>query len=182
MVRAKQATKRKSSLETLIEVVQKELLRVNEQSNISSPTKLQTSISTPHRPIISSILPSSHPNSLTSQTQSFKIARRRGFESFHFPKKSFTLQPRIRSFNDDDNNNRNDINQTIDDQPSGPENIEEIVRDTVDKLVALTILNTAPFVVNMLTAVPNNDSSTNTELKRVTNTLSSIVSKLNINH
>ncbi|CAF5157730.1 unnamed protein product, partial [Rotaria socialis] len=42
LVRAKQAPKRKSSLDTLIEVVQKELLRVNEQANAISPTKLQT--------------------------------------------------------------------------------------------------------------------------------------------
>ncbi|CAF1687522.1 unnamed protein product, partial [Adineta ricciae] len=38
LVRAKQATKRKSSLDTLIEVVQKELLRVNGQSNSTSPS------------------------------------------------------------------------------------------------------------------------------------------------
>jgi hypothetical protein len=43
LVRAKQATKRKSSLDTLIEVVQKELLRVNVQSNSTSP-----SFSSPH--------------------------------------------------------------------------------------------------------------------------------------
>ena len=39
---------------------------------------------------------------------------------------------------------------------SSAENIEEIVRDTVDKLVAITLVNNAPFIVNMLTALPGN--------------------------
>jgi hypothetical protein len=84
LVRAKQATKRKSSLDTLIEVVQKELLRVNGQTKSISPSsspphyfqthslssskihnRISQSTSTPHRSIISSVLPSSHPGSLT---------------------------------------------------------------------------------------------------------------------
>ncbi|CAF4482693.1 unnamed protein product [Rotaria socialis] len=170
LVRAKQAPKRKSSLDTLIEVVQKELLRVNEQANAISPTKLQTPISTLHRPIISSILPSSHSSSLTSQTaQPFKITRKRGIENFSFPKKSFSLQQRIKSFNGDDNNN--DAEQAINVIQAGSENIEEIVRETVDRLVAITLMNNAPFVVNMLTAIPNNDNSTNTESKTLTSAL-----------
>ncbi|CAF1002596.1 unnamed protein product [Rotaria sordida] len=190
LVRAKQAPKRKSSLDTLIEVVQKELLRVNEQANTNSPShytqirsvsssssKIQNPILTPHRSIISSVLPSSHPSSLTSQTNhSFKITRKRGIDNFNISKRNLFLQQRNKSFNDDDNNNNNfiendDIKQTIDDIQSDSENIEEIVRDTVDKLVAITLLNNAPFIVNMLTAIPSTDNSTNTESKIITNTL-----------
>ena len=94
LVRAKQATKRKTSLDTLIEVVQKELLRVNSQTNSISPpssSKFQNrpsqSTSTPHRSMISSVLPSSHPGSLTSQ--SFKITRKRGMMNFNHSKKIF---------------------------------------------------------------------------------------------
>ncbi|CAF4367801.1 unnamed protein product [Didymodactylos carnosus] len=35
------------------------------------------------------------------------------------------------------------------------ENIEDIVQETVDALVAMATMNTAPFVVNMLTAIPS---------------------------
>ncbi|CAF2715309.1 unnamed protein product [Rotaria sp. Silwood2] len=180
LVRAKQATKRKSSLDTLIEVVQKELLRVNEQTNTNSPSssssKLQNPILTSHRSTISSVLPSSHPSSLTSQTNhSFKITRKHGFDNLNVLKKNLYLQQRKKSFNDDDDNENNftendDSKQTINDIQSGSENIEEIVRDTVDKLVAITLLNNAPFIVNMLTAIPNNDNSTNTESKSMSNT------------
>ena len=51
------------------------------------------------------------------------------------------------------------MEQSIEDLPTGPENIEEIVRETVDRLVTITLLNTAPFVVNMLTAVPGNGNN-----------------------
>jgi hypothetical protein len=168
LVRAKQATKRKSSLDTLIEVVQKELLRVNGQTHSITPSsqirslpssKLQNRIlqstSSPHRSIISS-----HPTSLTSQTNhTFKIANKRGIINLNNSKTFLSLQQRNKSFDNDD----------IEDIQSGPENIEEIVRDTVDKLVAITLLNTAPFIVNMLTAIPGNGHSTNTESKVLTN-------------
>jgi hypothetical protein len=170
LVRAKQATKRKTSLDTLIEVVQKELLRVNGQTNSISPSssppyysqtrslpslKLQNRISqstlTPHRSIISSVLPSS------SSNHSFKITRKRGIINFDNTKK-ISLQQRNKSFDDHD-----DIEQSIDDVQSGPENIEEIVRETVDRLVAITLLNNAPFIVNMYTTIPGNGNNTNTD-------------------
>ncbi len=175
LVRAKQAPKRKTSLDNLIEVVQKELLRVNNQNNSISPspsppsqirslpsTKLQNRIfqSTPHRSIISTILPSSH--------HSFKLTRKRGIINLNNSKKISLLQQRSKSYNNDDDNNyidNDDIEQSTDD---GPENIEEIVRDTVDRLVAITLLNNAPFIVNMLTPVPGNGNSTNTESKILT--------------
>jgi hypothetical protein len=68
------------------------------------------------------------------------------------------------------------MEQSREDIQSGPENIEEIVRDTVDKLVAITILNNAPFIVNMLTAIPGNGNNTNTESQILTNTLGTNVS------
>jgi hypothetical protein len=185
LVRAKQATKRKSSLDTLIEVVQKELLRVNSQTNTisssSSPPhysqsrlipsfKLQNRLSTPHRSIISTVLPSSHPASFTSQTnQSFKITRKRGMMNFNNSRKSSSFQQRNKSFNNNDDDQdfieNEEMNQSVEDIQSGPENIEEIVRDTVDRLVAITLLNNAPFIVNMLTAVPG--SNTNAESTNV---------------
>jgi hypothetical protein len=195
LVRAKQATKRKSSLDTLIEVVQKELLRVNGQINSISPSssppsqmrslppsKLQNRIfqsaSTPHRSIISTILPSSHPNSLTSQSNhSFKITRKRGFINLNNSRKISLLQHRSKSYNNDDDNyiENDQMEQPIEDIQTGPENIEEIVRDTVDRLVAITLLNNAPFIVNMLTPVPGNGNSTNTESKMLTSSLHSNV-------
>jgi hypothetical protein len=195
LVRAKQATKRKSSLDTLIEVVQKELLRVNGQINSISPSssppsqmrslppsKLQNRIfqsaSTPHRSIISTILPSSHPNSLTSQSNhSFKITRKRGFINLNNSRKISLLQHRSKSYNNDDDNyiESDQMEQPIEDIQTGPENIEEIVRDTVDRLVAITLLNNAPFIVNMLTPVPGNGNSTNTESKMLTSSLHSNV-------
>lgn len=149
LVRAKQATKRKSSLDTLIEVVQKELLRVNGQSNSSSPSSspprsAYASQQAANRSIISTMLPSSNSNSLTSQTnQSLKITRKRpnNIKRNH--------HQRSRSFSDED-----DHQQQMD--ASSEENIEEIVRDTVDKLVAITLLNTAPFIVNMITGTNTN--------------------------
>jgi hypothetical protein len=195
LVRAKQATKRKSSLDTLIEVVQKELLRVNGQINSISPSssppsqmrslppsKLQNRIfqsaSTPHRSIISTILPSSHPSSLTSQSNhSFKITRKRGFINLNNSRKISLLQHRSKSYNNDDDNyiESDQMEQPIEDIQTGPENIEEIVRDTVDRLVAITLLNNAPFIVNMLTPVPGNGNSTNTESKMLTSSLHSNV-------
>ena len=187
LVRAKQATKRKSSLDTLIEVVQKELLRVNAQTNSISPpsspphyshirslpsSKLQNRIShstySPHRSAISSILPSSHPGSLTSQSNhSFKLARKRGLINLNNSKKVLAFQQRNRSFNnnhDDDFMDHDGMDSSRDETQSGPENIEEIVRDTVDRLVAITLLNTAPFVVNMLTAIPGNGNNTESQI------------------
>ncbi|UJR26240.1 hypothetical protein I4U23_007581 [Adineta vaga] len=192
LVRAKQATKRKTSLDTLIEVVQKELLRVNGQTNSISPSssppshmrsfsssKLQNRIlqsnSNPHRSLISSVLPSSHPASLTSQSNhSFKITRKRGTMNFNHTKRSFSLQQRNQSFNNDEDDHGFMDNHDLEDISTGPENIEEIVRDTVDKLVAITSLNTAPYVVNMLTTIPNNgnvaESKVSTNMTTVYNT------------
>jgi hypothetical protein len=191
LVRAKQATKRKSSLDTLIEVVQKELLRVNAQTNSISPpsspyhysptrslssskfqNRILQSTSSPHRSIISS-----HPGSLTSQSNhSFKIARKRGIINFNNSKKFTSFQQRNKSYDDHNFMENDDMEQSIEYIQSGPENIEEIVRDTVDRLVAITILNTAPFIVNMLTAIPGNGNNTNTESQILTNTLATNVS------
>ncbi|CAF3760547.1 unnamed protein product [Adineta steineri] len=225
LVRAKQATKRKSSLDTLIEVVQKELLRVNGQSNSTSPPSspphysqtrptTSTSISSKqpsqqqqqqqhhHRSMISSVLPSSHPGSLTSQSNhSFKTARKRVNHHLNNTKRTPTNRHRSKSFNinnddltddldllnedDIDNNNNNhhhhhhhhhydeqqqQLNESINDMDSSSENIEEIVRDTVDKLVAITLLNNAPFIVNMITGTPGNGANTNTDSKSLTTT------------
>jgi hypothetical protein len=63
----------------------------------------------------------------------------------------------------------NEFEQSTDDIQSGPENIEEIVRETVDRLVAITLLNNAPFIVNMLTAVPGNGNNINTDSQILTN-------------
>ena len=181
----------------MIEVVQKELRRVNGQTNFisssSSPpdhsqtrslssTKLQNRIlqstSTPHRSIISTILPSSHPASLTSQSNhSFKITHKRGIINLTHPKQISSFQQRNKSFNTDDDDNHYMDNDDAEDQQSGPENIEEIVRDTVDKLVAITLLNNAPFIVNMLTAIPGNGDNTNTESKILTSNLTTNVSR-----
>ncbi|CAF3289336.1 unnamed protein product [Rotaria sp. Silwood2] len=212
LVRAKQATKRKSSLDTLIEVVQKELLRVNGQSNSTSPSSSpphysQTRPSTsskqlqqqqqaqPHRSIISSVLPSSHPSSLTSQSNhSFKIARKRTNHHLNNTKRIPSNRHRSKSFNnnddftddidfmddDDINNNhheqqqleqRQQLNESMDDDiiQSSTENIEDIVRETVDKLVAITLLNNAPFIVNMITGTPGNTTNMNNESKPLTN-------------
>ncbi|CAF0815235.1 unnamed protein product [Adineta ricciae] len=186
LVRAKQATKPKTSLDTLIEVVQKELLRVNGQSqSISLPPssplqirsftspKLQNRISqaniNPHRSYMSSILPSSHPGSLTSQSNhSFKITRKRGLPNYNAVKHLSSFQQRNRSFtNDEDDNDYAEHHHSED----GPENIEDIVRDVVDALVAKTIVNTAPYVVNMLTAIPNHRNGSSTESKLATSTI-----------
>ncbi|CAM4746966.1 unnamed protein product [Rotaria magnacalcarata] len=214
LVRAKQATKRKSSLDTLIEVVQKELLRVNGQSNSTSPssspphysqTRPTTSSTSSkqsqqqqqhhhhhhQRSVISSVLPSSHPNSLTSQSNhSFKLARKRPNHNLANTKRIPSNRNRNKSFNtnddfaddidfmdddDDINNNHNEqqqTNESMDDAaPSTSESIEDIVRDTVDKLVAITLLNNAPFIVNMITGTPGNNTTsiTNTESKPLAN-------------
>ena len=182
LVRAQQASKRKTSLDTLIEVVQKELLRVNGQNNSISPSsspphtrslpsfrlqnRISQSISSPHRSIISSGLPSSQSN------HTFKLARKRGFINLNNSKKASSFQQRNRSFNNnhsDDYMDNNEFDQSLEDTQSGPENIEEIVRDTVDKLVAITLLNNAPFIVNMLTAVPGNGNNINTDSQILTN-------------
>jgi G:T/U-mismatch repair DNA glycosylase len=167
LVRAKQTIKRKSSLDTLIEVVQKELLRVNEQTNALSSTSTyaskladRTSQTILNRSILSTVLPSSHPASLTSQSkQSLKITRKHQSVN-HYRRLSSTL-------------NNNDRHQSIehyssndmfDSQTIECETIDDAVRETVDKLVAITILNTAPFIVNMLTPVPNPSSTVDTKL------------------
>jgi hypothetical protein len=202
LVRAKQATKRKSSLDTLIEVVQKELLRVNGQSNSTSPSSSpphysQTRSTTSqqqqqHRSMISSVLPSSHPGSLTSQSNhSFKTARKRSNHHLNNPKRLISNRHRNKSFNNDDltddidlideddnhhEHQQHHLNQSADNFQSSSENIEEIVRDTVDKLVAITLLNNAPFIVNMITGTPGSGTSTNIESKPLTNVANTNVS------
>lgn len=225
LVRAKQATKRKSSLDTLIEVVQKELLRVNGQSNSTSPSSspphhsqtrstttssASSSISSKqlqpqqqhHRSMISPVLPSSHPGSLTSQSNhSFKTARKRANQNFNHAKRIPSNRHRSKSFNthnddltddldllneDDMNNNHHhdqqQSNESINDIQSSSENIEDIVRDTVDKLVAITLLNNAPFIVNMITGTPGNGANTNTEPKLSTTTANINVSSYQMNN
>jgi hypothetical protein len=132
--------------------------------------RISQSTSSPHRSIISSILPSSHPGSLTSQSNhSFKITRKRGMINFNNSKKFSSFQQRNKSYDDHDFMENDDMEQSMEDIQSGPENIEEIVRDTVDRIVAITLLNTAPFIVNMLTAIPGNGNNTNTESQILTN-------------
>ncbi len=177
LVRAKQATKRKSSLDTLIEVVQKELLRVNGQTNSNSPpaspppqhysqTRATTSskqIPQQTRSMIPTVLPSTHPSSLTLQShQSFKTSRKRINHHLNNNNKRMTSnRNRNKSFNNEDLTDDMDLidedelypnhheqqhnNETINALQSSStiENIEEIVRDTVDRLVAITLLNNA---------------------------------------
>ena len=197
LVRAKQPVKRKSSLDTLIEVVQKELLRVNEQANSKSPSpspprlthvrslpnSRQLNRTGSHRSVMQSVLPSSHPASLTSQSvHSLKITRKDlSHNTGHF-KRSLSYRQRHRSLNahddadpmDHDGIEQRSWNDFVDDGHSESETIEDVVRDTVDRLVAITLLNTAPFVVNMLTAVPG--SATNTDSKMSTNSFGTHVS------
>lgn len=197
LVRAKQPVKRKSSLDTLIEVVQKELLRVNEQANSKSPSpsppRLAHVRSVPnskqlnrtgsHRSVMHSILPSSHPASLTSQSiHSLKITRKDlSHNTGHF-KRSLSYRQRHRSLNthddadpmDHDGIEQRSWNDFVDDGHSESETIEDAVRETVDRLVAITLMNTAPFVVNMLTAAPG--SATNTDSKMSNNTFGTNVS------
>ena len=187
LVRAKQATKRKSSLDTLIEVVQKELLRVNGQSTSTSPTSSpphysQTRSSTSfnaskpaqHRSTMSSVLPS-------QGNHSFKPTRKRANQHSTQAKRAPSNRHRHKSFNHhddliddvdltddgddddegDDEPKANDAEhpsskEYIDEMQSSAESIDDVVRDTVDKLVAITLLNNAPFIVNMLTALPGN--------------------------
>jgi hypothetical protein len=144
--------------------------------------------------MVSSVLPSSHPGSLTSQSiHSFKTARKRGNHHIYHTKRIPSNRHRTKSFNnddlmddidmmDDDNNHleHQHLNESMDELQSSSENIEEIVRDTVDKLVAITLLNNAPFIVNMLTAIPSNATSTNTESKPLANTASTTVSRYSI--
>lgn len=177
LVRAKPATKRKSSLDTLIEVVQKELLRVNEQPSTISPpsspphhysqirsfssSKVPNRILT-SRSIMSSVLPTSH---------SFKLTRKRGIHEF----KNASSHQRTRSYNDEDEHNL--YKQSMDDYQSESENIDDIVRETIDRIVSIVVVNQAPFVVNMLTTVPDNDTCINTESKILTNTFGTNVSQ-----
>ena len=210
LVRAKQATKRKSSLDTLIEVVQKELLRVNGQTNSTSPpsssppsphysqTRSTTATSTSTlskqsqpqiRSMISTVLPSSsHSTSLTLPlNSSFKTTRKRLNSNFNHTKRIPFNRHRTKSGNHDDLTDEmdlideDDLNPHHDDQQSNEtirhtstssteeENIEDIVRDTVDKLVAITLLNNAPFIVNMITGTPANGASPSAETKSSTN-------------
>ncbi|CAF1669586.1 unnamed protein product, partial [Adineta ricciae] len=198
----------KSSLDTLIEVVQKELLRVNGQSNSTSPssspphysqTRSTTILSSSkavqsqqqQRSTVSTVLPSSHPSSLTSQSnRSFKAARKRVNQHFTNPKRTTSNQNRSKSFssnndeftddldlsNEDDMNNHHDeqhqsSNESLEQTEPSTENIEEIVRETVDRLVAITLLHNAPFIVNMITGTPGNGVNTTAESKAVTNTV-----------
>jgi hypothetical protein len=70
------------------------------------------------------------------------------------------------------------LNNSMDTTESSTENIEEIVRDTVDKLVAITLLNNAPFIVNMITGTPGTSANTNTETRLLTNPTNTNVSLL----
>jgi hypothetical protein len=131
----------------------------------------------------STVLPSSHPSSLTSQSnQSFKTSRKRINHHLNNNTKRMSSNRNNRNKSDDltddmdsidedhNHNEQQQLNNSIDNiQSSSTENIEEIVRDTVDKLVAITLLNNAPFIVNMLTAIPGNGNNTNTETKSLTN-------------
>lgn len=200
LVRAKQATKRKSSLDTLIEVVQKELLRVNGQTNSTSPpsssppsphysqTRSTTATSTstlakqsqpPIRSMISTVLPSSS-HSTSSLNSSFKTTRKRLNANFNHTKRIPGNRHRTKSGNHDDLTDEMDLideEDHHDEQQSNEmihhpstvsseeENIDEIVRDTVDKLVAITLLNNAPFIVNMITGTPGNGVSPTAETK-----------------
>ncbi|CAF0741088.1 unnamed protein product [Didymodactylos carnosus] len=180
LVRAKQAGKRKSSLDTLIEVVQKELQKVNGQSssssnnavsssnqrtsitskhnhhssysksdhstshhNLSSPSFKRPSSSSPSANLLSSVLPASHPSSITAQSNRFKTARK-------IVRRPASMFSRKKSFEDNDDYNDNEMTNY-----DNLENIEDIVQETVDALVAMATMNTAPFVVNMLTAIPS---------------------------
>ena len=154
---------------------------MNGQTNSISPSsspphirslpsfKLQNRISqsnlSPHRSTLSSVLPLSQTN------HSFKLARKRGFTNMNSSRKVSPFQQRNRSFNnhEDDYIDNNDFDQSTEDIPSGPENIEEIVRETVDRLVAITLLNNAPYIVNMLTAVPGNGNNINTDSQILAN-------------
>ena len=204
LVRAKQATKRKSSLDTLIEVVQKELLRVNGQTNSNSPpsssppsppncqTRSTTTTTTSSKQsqaqtrssLISTVLPSS---SLTSQSNSsLKNTRKRLNSNFNHTKHIPSNRHRTRSGNHDDFTDNidliddEDLNLHHDEQHSNDpinsssssselENIDEIVRETVDRLVAITLLNNAPFIVNMITGTPGTSANTPPEIKPSTN-------------
>ena len=91
----------------MIEVVQKELLRVNEENptltsltSFSPKSSQRSTQSLTSRSIIPTILPSSHPGSLTSQSNhSLKITRKHPLNTF---KRSASYRSRQTSFNYDD--------------------------------------------------------------------------------
>jgi len=153
LVRAKQATKRKSSLDTLIEVVQKELLRVNGQSNSSSP---------------SASPPQTRSTTHDSDTSTATLPNNCQLNSL----RKRSTNKRNRSLSTDDEHEQPTNHHSI-----AEENIDEIVRDTVDKLVAITLLNNAPFIVNMITG-----TNTNTETKSTPPTTNGIPSKSIVNN
>jgi hypothetical protein len=151
--------------------------------------------------MISTVIPSSHPSSLTSQSnQSLKIARKRTNHHLNNPKRIPSNRNRNKSFHHDDLTDEIDLmdeddihhhhhhdeqqlqqqqlNDSMDTTQSSTENIEEIVRDTVDKLVAITLLNNAPFIVNMITGTPGTSANTNTETRLSTNPTNTNVSLL----
>lgn len=171
LVRAKQATKRKSSLDTLIEVVQKELLRVNGQSNSSSPSSS----------------PPPHHSQTRSTTNDIDISTNSSLNCQINPSRKRSNHQTINSVNKRIHRNRNHSFSTDDEHEQSihhnnhtvvEENIDEIVRDTVDKLVAITLLNNAPFIVNMITG-----TNTNTDTKSVpTATTNGMSSKPIINN
>lgn len=130
----------------MIEVVQRELLRVNNQNSSHSPPESR-SISSTKRSIIFPANQSNH---------SFKLTRKRGMTNFNSTKRPSSYQQRHTSVNHADD----EFETSFDEIPTGPENIDEIVRETVDRLVAMTLLSTAPYVVNMLTTIPTNTDST----------------------
>lgn len=138
VVRAKPGAKRNASLDTLIEVVQKELRRAQEQSHAAVPSlHLQNRL--PQSPFPSTVLPSSHPASLTSQSNhSFKITRKRGMLNLRAVKRlSSTSQRNLSLHNDTEGDYEPMETDDMDDAQFGPENIDEIVRETVDQLVAI---------------------------------------------
>ena len=178
-IRTKETANRKTSLDTLIEVVQKELLRVNEQTDSISTSSNNSQLCP---------ISSSHSASLTSsQTHhnTWKLTHKPGVTSLNNSGKSVSLQQRSKSnnsYNNENNNNfinHHDTEQTIEDIKLTSGNIEEIVRETVNKLVAMAVSNNASFIVNMHTTIPDNDIGTNTGSQMSRSTLGGNVSRQN---
>ena len=107
--------------------------------------------------------------------------------NFHHSKRTLSSQQRNSFNNNDEDDAESDLMEhdaleqyslmhPSDDGPVGEENIDDIVRHTVDRLVAITLLNSAPFVVNMLTPTPG--SGTTTDSKGLTSSVSETVSDL----
>ena len=155
--RMKQGNKPKSSLDTLIEVVQKDLLHVREHPSISTlshdafiskhqiKASSQTNI---NRPIISGILPVSYPSSqsnfalkMSSKPTLNSATHLKRLSSYqqHHQHRTGHLEYATRRSEQESSDRRISIK-------SEPETIDDIVRDVVEKLVTSTLLNTAPFM------------------------------------